>query len=124
MNLVDSCGWLEYLADGPNAAFFAPAIENTEKLLVPTLCILEVFKRVLQQRGEDAALQAAALMQQGQVIDLDAGTAVTAAKIGHEIKLPLADAVIVATAGIHHAVIWTQDSDLKDIEGVKFVKKR
>ncbi len=124
MNLVDSCGWLEYLADGPNAAFFAPAIENVEELLVPTLCILEVFKRVLQQRGEDAALQAAALMQQGQVIDLDSGTAVTAAKIGHEIKLPLADAVIVATARIHSAVIWTQDSDLKDVEGVKFVKKR
>ena len=124
MNLVDSCGWLEYLADGPNAAFFAPAIEDTEDILVPTLCILEVFKRVLQQRGEDAALQAVALMQQGRVIDLDSGIAVTAAKIGHEIKLPMADAVIVATARIHHAVIWTQDSDLKDVEGVKFVKKR
>lgn len=124
MNLVDSCGWLEYLADGPNAAFFAPAIEDTEDILVPTLCILEVFKRVLQQRGEDAALQAVALMQQGRVIDLDSGIAVTAAKIGHEIKLPMADAVIVATARIHHAVIWTQDSDLKEVEGVKFVKKR
>jgi len=124
MNLVDSCGWLEYLADGPNAAFFSSAIEKTDELLVPTLCILEVFKRVLQQRGEDTALQAAALMQQGQVIDLDSGTAVTAAKISHDIKLPLADAVIVATARIHHSVIWTQDSDLKDVEGVKFVKKR
>jgi predicted nucleic acid-binding protein len=124
MNLVDSCGWLEYLADGPNAAFFAPAIENTGDLIVPTLCILEVFKRVLQQRGEDAALQAAALMQQGQVIDLDSGIAVTATKISHEIKLPLADAVVVANARIHHAVIWTQDSDLKDVAGVKFVNKR
>jgi len=124
MNLVDSCGWLEYLADGPNAAFFASVIEKTEVLLVPTLCILEVFKRVLQQRGEDAALQAAALMQQGQVMDLDSGTAVTAAKISHEIKLPLADAVIVATARIHKAVIFTQDSDLKIIEGVKFIEKR
>ncbi len=124
MNLVDSCGWLEYLADGPNANFFASALENSEELLVPTLCILEVFKRVLQQRGEDAALQAAALMQQGQVIDLDSGTAVTAAKIGHEIKLALADAVVVASARIHHAVIWTQDSNLKNIEGVKYVKKR
>jgi predicted nucleic acid-binding protein len=123
-SLVDSCGWLEYLADGPNAAFFAPAIENTDELLVPTLCILEVFKRVLQQRGEDAALQAAALMQQGRVIELDSVTAINAAKIGHETKLPLADAVIVATGRIQHAVIWTQDSDLKDVEGVKFVKKQ
>ena len=124
MNLVDSCGWLEYLADGPNAAFFAPAIENTDDLIVPTLCILEVFKRVLQQKGEDAALQAAALMQQGQVIDLDSVIAVTAAKVSHEIKLPLADAVIVATARILNAVILTQDSDLKGVEGVKFVNKR
>ncbi len=124
MNLVDSCGWLEYLADGPNATFFARAIEDTENVLVPTLCILEVFKRVLQQRGEDAAIQAAALMQQGQVIDLDRRIAVTAAKLGHELKLPLADAVIVATARIHHAVVWTQDADLKDVEGVRYVKKR
>ena len=124
MNLVDSCGWLEYLADGPNAVFFAPAIENTDDLIVPTLCILEVFKRVLQQKGEDAALQTTALMQQGQVIDLDSGIAVTAAKISHETKLPLADAVIVATSRIYNAVIWTQDSDLKGVEGVKFVNKR
>src|SRR4030065_1274100 len=98
MNLVASCGWLEYLADGPNATFFASAIENTEELLVPTICILEVFKRVLQQRGEDSALQSAALMQQGQVVDLDSGTAVAAAKTGHKIKMALADAVIGATA--------------------------
>lgn len=121
MNLVDFCGWLEYLADGPNAFFFVPAIENTDDLLVPTLCILEVFKRGLPQRGEDAALQTAALMQQGQVVDLDSGTAVNVAKIGPEITLSLADAVIVATARIHYAVIWTQDSDSKVIE---FVKKR
>jgi predicted nucleic acid-binding protein len=124
MNLVDSCGWLEYFADGPNAAFFAPSVENTDDLIVPTLCILEVFKRVLQQKGEDAALQTTALMQQGQVIDLDSGIAVTAAKISHETKLPLADAVIVATSRIYNAVIWTQDSDLKGFEGVKFVNKR
>ena len=124
MNLVDSCGWLEYLADGPNAAFFAPAVENTDDLIVPTICILEVFKRVLQQKGEDTALQTAALMQQGLVIDLDSGIAITAAKVSHEMKLPLADAVIVATSRIHSAVIWTQDSDLKGVEGVKFVNKR
>ena len=124
MNLVDSCGWLEYLADGSNAGFFAPAVENTEKLLVPTLCILEVFKRVLQQRGEDSALQAVALMQQGQIVDLSVGIAVSAAKIGYAMKLPLADAAIVATARLHKATIWTQDSDLQNVEGVKFVKKR
>ena len=124
MNLVDSCGQLEYFADGPNAAFFAPAIENIDELIVPTLSVLEVFKKVLQQRGEGAALQSVALMQQGHVIDLDISIAVAAAKIGLEMKLPLADAVILATAKIRNAVVWTQDADFKNIDGVKFVNRR
>ncbi len=72
MNLVDSSGWLEYLADGPNAEFFAPPIEDTGRLIVPTISVLEVFKRVLQQRSENEALRAVALMRQGKVVDLDA----------------------------------------------------
>ena len=58
MNVVDSSGWLEYFANGKKAAFFAPAIEDPSKLIVPTLSLFEVFKRVLQQRGEAPALQA------------------------------------------------------------------
>jgi len=58
MNVVDSSGWLEYFADGANADFFAPAVEDLEKLLVPSISLLEVFKRVFQQRGESQALQA------------------------------------------------------------------
>ena len=71
MNVIDSSAWLEYFADGPNASYFAPAIQNTGELIVPTITLLEVFKRVYQQRGEGPALQAVALMQQGQVADLD-----------------------------------------------------
>lgn len=123
MNLVDSCGWLEYFADGKNAEFFAPAVEDTENILVPTICLLEVFKRILQQRNEDAALQAIALMQQGHVIDLDRLIALKAAQIGFELNLPLADSVILATAQAHNATIWTQDSDFKNIEGVKYKQK-
>jgi predicted nucleic acid-binding protein len=52
MNVVDSSAWLEYFANGSNASFFAPAIERTEELLVPSLVLYEVFKRVLQQRDE------------------------------------------------------------------------
>jgi len=82
MNIVDSCGWLEYLADGPNAGFFAGQLEDQGKLLVPTICITEVFKKILRQRGEDAALHAAALMQQGQVVDLDSAIAIRSREIG------------------------------------------
>lgn len=83
VNLVDSCGWLEYLADGPNADFFAGPLEKAARLLVPTICIAEVFKRLLQQKGEDAALHVAALMQQGNVVDLDSALAIEAARLGH-----------------------------------------
>jgi hypothetical protein len=71
MNVVDSCGWLEYFADGQNAAFFAPVIEDTASLIVPTVSLFEVFKRILQQRTENDALRAVALMQQGRVVVLD-----------------------------------------------------
>lgn len=107
MNVVDSSGWLEYFADGPNAAFFAPAIEATRELLVPTLSLYEVFKRVLQQRGEGQALQAVAMMQQGQVVDLTAAIALSAAKASIERRLPMADSVMLVTAQTHGATFWT-----------------
>ncbi|MFB0506728.1 MAG: type II toxin-antitoxin system VapC family toxin [Thermodesulfobacteriota bacterium] len=124
MNLVDSSGWLEYFGDAPNADFFAPAIEDVPNLLVPTICILEVFRRVLQQRDERAALQVAAIMQQGHVADMDSAVALNAARVGVDLKLPLADSVILATARMHNATIWTQDEDFKGLEGVRYVSKR
>ena len=124
MNLVDSSAWLEYFANGPNAGFFARAIEEADKLLVPTICILEVFKRVLQQRGEGAALRVAAQMQQGKVVDLDRALALSTAKIGLDIKLPLADSVILATARAYSALLWTQDSDFAKVKGVKYAARQ
>jgi len=124
MNLVDSCGWLEYFADSSYADFYAPAIEDISTLIVPTICILEVFKRVHQQRGEDAAVQIVAVMQQGQVVALSESIALRAAKAGNELRLPLADSVILATAQVHGAVVWTQDAHFKDIAGVKYIERR
>ena len=124
MNVVDSSGWLEYLADGPNAGFFAGVLQDTDRLIVPTISVLEVFKRVLQQRGEDAALQAAAAMQQGELADLTLRVALESARLGHNLKLPLADSVMLATARLNQAVLWTQDADFKGLEGVRYVAKR
>ena len=120
MNLVDSSAWLEYLADGPGAGSFEAAITKTNDLLVPVICLYEVFKRVLQQRDEHTALRAIALMQQGRVVDLDADIVLRAAKNSIEYKLPMADAIILATARAYEAVIWTQDADFRNIEGVKY----
>ena len=124
MNVVDSSAWLEYFANGPNAAVFAPAIEKTSDLLVPSLTLYEVFKRVLQQRDEGHALQAVAVMEQGSVIDLDAPLALIAARTSIEHRLPLADSVVLATARTHEAVLWTQDADFKGMAGVEYRKHK
>ena len=124
MNVVDSSGWLEYFADGPNANKFAPVIQNTRGLIVPTLSLYEVFKRVSQQRSETDALRAIALMQQGQVIDLDTSIALRAAKLSIVLKLPMADSMILATAQEHRATLWTQATDFEGMEGVKYFSKR
>jgi len=121
MNVVDSSGWLEYFADGANSSFFAPAIESPAKLIVPTLSLFEVYKRVAVQRGEPAALQAIALMHQARVVDLDAPLALTAARLSIAARLPLADSVILATARAHDAVLWTQDADFEGMDRVRYI---
>lgn len=120
MNVVDSSGWLEYFADGPNAEFFASPITDTSRLIVPAISLLEVFKHVLRNSGEGAALDTIASMREGKVIPLDEGLALNAAKLGLELRLPLADSVILATARAHQADLWTQDSDFEGIEGVQY----
>jgi len=123
VNLVDSCGWLEYLADGPNAQFFADAIENVGDLIVPSLSLYEVFKRIVQQRGEGDALQAVALMQQGRVVDLTPSVALSAARVSVDEHLPMADSVMLATARAWGATFWTQDADFALVAGVKYLAK-
>jgi predicted nucleic acid-binding protein len=121
VNLVDSSGWLEYFAGNPLAGAFEPALKDIENLIVPTICLCEVFKVVLRERGEQEALQAAALMKQGHVTDLTEHIALKAAQISCRQKLPMADSLIYATALLHGAVLWTMDSDFKDVEGVTYV---
>jgi len=123
VNLVDSSGWLEYFAEGPNAGFFAPALEDTEHLAVSTINIYEVFKHVHHQRGEDSALWAVALMQQGIVAEVTSSIAMDAARLSVELKLPMADSLILATARAHDAVLWTQDADFDGMTRVKYVRK-
>jgi len=117
MNVVDSSGWLEYFAGTPDAEHFAAPIEDFANLVVPVISLYEVFKRILQQRGEGSALQAIAFMQQGQVAELTASLSLSAARISAHEKLPMADSIMLATARAHGATLWTQDSDFQDFPG-------
>ena len=124
MNVVDSSGWLEYFGEGQNAGFFVPPIEKIDQLIVPTICMYEVFKRLSNLVSEDEALRAVGVMSLGQVVELNRQLALNAAKISRELKLALADSIILATARANNATLWTQDEHFKDLDGVKYIEKK
>ena len=123
MNVVDSSGWLEYFAKGGNAHFFATVVKDVDFLVVPTVCIYEVFKRLLSQRGEEDALQAVGIMSLGIIADLTREIAVNAANISSESKIAMADSIILATARAYEATLWTQDVDFKGVGRVQYIEK-
>jgi len=124
MNIVDSSGWIEYFNNGKNADFFAPLIENTQELLVPAICIYEVFKCILQQHGESMAERIVANMFQGNVIDHTAPLALSAAKISINHKIPMANSFILATARLYNATLWTEDKHFEGLEGVEYIRSQ
>jgi toxin FitB len=124
VNIVDSSGWLEYFTNGPNAQRFLPALKETSSLVVPVVSIYEVFKVVLRESGENAAIQAAMAMQKATVVEMTSRLAMAAAKISLELLLPMADSMILATAQIHNATIWTQDAHFKNLASVKYFAKK
>jgi len=124
MNIVDSSGWLEYFADGPNARAFLPPLRDAARLLVPVVTIYEVFKVILRESTENEALEAAAAMQKGTVVNVTGTIALAAARLSVEFKLPMADILILATAHAYDATIWTQDVDFRSIAGVKYFARK
>lgn len=123
MNIVDSSGWLEFLSDGPNADDFSVPLSDIDNLIVPSISVFEVFKVVIRERDEDSALLAASLMKQGKVVDLSFEISIQAAKLSQENNLPMADSIILTTAYISGATVWTQDADFKEFENVKYFPK-
>lgn len=123
MNVLDSSAWLEIFADGPNAEAFVAPLDDLDELVVPVITVYEVFKQIFREIGESEALEAVAMMRQGQVVDLSSATALRGAKLSLDHSLPMADALILATALDHGATLWTQDGDFAEIEGVRYFEK-
>jgi predicted nucleic acid-binding protein len=124
VNVVDSSGWIEFLGGGANAEFFTKAVSDTTHLIVPTISVFEVCRWMRRELGERRALDAMALMQQGSIIDLDATLAMSAARLSLELKLPMADSIILATARANNATLWTQDDDFEGLDDVKYIAKK
>ncbi len=123
MNLVDSSGWLEYFSDGSNASYFVEPLSDSDQLVVPSISVFEVFKVLLREKGESAALQGAAAMQRSRIVDLTSTLAMSAATLSLNLKLPMADSMILAVARSYNAVLWTQDVDFKGMENVNYIAK-
>ena len=121
MNLVDSCGWIEYFCDSPLADYYSEAIEHVEELVVPVVCILEVFKKIYLEKDENTALIAVAHMRQGKVIPLTESIALAAAVLGIEKRLPIADSIIYATGRAAGADIFTQNEHFRGLENIQFI---
>lgn len=121
MNVVDSSGWLEYFTAGQNAAFFKPALEDKEHLIVPVICLYEVFKLTLLRKGEEDALHIAGIMSTGISVDVSREIALSAGQLSIKYKIPMADSLILATARQHQAILWTQDEHFNGIPRVKYI---
>lgn len=124
MNVVDSSGWLEYFSDGRNASHFEVPLKDLDSLVVPTVSIYEVFKVLLRESGEEAALQAASAMQRGHLVDLTPQRALSAATFSLKHSLPMADSIILAAAREYEATLWTQDDDFKGLDMVNYFPKK
>ena len=120
--VVDSSGWIEVFTDGGQAEHFLALLADESSLVVPAISIFEVFKWILREHGEAQAVQAAAVMQCGQVVDLDTRLALAAAQLSHALRLPMADSIILATARDHQARLHTMDSDFRGIPDVEWIE--
>jgi predicted nucleic acid-binding protein len=121
MNLVDSSGWLSFLLDEPNADLFAPAIVAIDRLIVPSIVVLEVYRHLRRFFGIETAVRAVSPMHDGIGVDLTQDIALLAGELGRRHDLPLADSVILASARSFGATLWTQDSDFEGLRNVEYV---
>ena len=123
MNIVDSSCWLEYLMDSEIGASIASVIENPKELIVPTITLYEVYKKLLAEKNEEYAQNVIAYMQAGTVVDLNADVSLSAAEISRRYKLAMADSIIYATSLHYSATVFSCDHHFKDLHNVRYYSK-
>lgn len=122
MILVDSCGWLEFLTDGPLADEYALFFEDPEQIVTPTIVLYEVTKKIQREKSKDKAQAVAAQMVRTTVVDLDAQIALLAADISLQRNIPVADAIVYATAQARDCQVATSDRHFLNLPQVLFMK--
>lgn len=123
MVLVDTCGWIEWLVDGPLADRFAPHLADPADLVVPTLVQFELYRWLCRERDENFALEVIGVTEQGRVAPLDTPLALLAADLSAQHQLAMADACIYATARQSGVDLVTSDAHFKALPGVVHLAK-
>jgi len=121
--VVDSSGWLEYMGDGRKVSRFAPYLESPERVLLPSIVVYKVYKKLLREQGKELAeiLLSLAYGFHDRVIQLDLELSLLAARKSLETHLPMADAIVYATAHHHKANLVTSDTHFANLPGVKLI---
>ena len=119
--LIDSSGWLEYLTSDKKAALFAPYLEPKRRVVVPTIVIFEVRKILLLRQSKAIADEFVGEALGREVADLDRNIAIAAAELGLRHQLPMADAIIYATALAYQAELITTDAHFSGLQGVRIL---
>ena len=121
MVLIDSSGWIEFFIDGPMAGTYARHLKDPSRVITPTIVLYEVFRKIRRDRTEEEALSAVSIMNRTKVVDLTESTALFAAEVSIKHSLPMADAIVYATALESGCKVITSDAHFRDLDRVVFV---
>ncbi|MHB8883062.1 MAG: PIN domain-containing protein [Thermodesulfovibrionales bacterium] len=121
--LIDSSGWIEFFTDGPLAKEYAVHIKDPSKIVTPTIVLYEVYKKIKRERTESEALSAVSALNQTVVTDLSESIALLAADLSIKHALPMADAIVYASALENDCRVVTGDAHFRELDGVLFIGK-
>lgn len=124
MSVVDSSGWIEFLANDPNASAFEPEIDPPSGLVIPTIVVVEVLRWLRAHGRAHEAEATLSAMASARLVPLTAPIASLAAELGIQHRLPLADSIVYATARFLGEELWTQDKDFDGLPGVRYIPKQ
>ena len=120
--VVDSSCWIEILTSGPRASRCEKMVRRADSILVPTLVLFEVYKKISSKVGEAQSLSTVGYLSQNKVLDLDRATALLAADLSLELNLPMADSIVLAHAKIQNAELVTMDNDFAGLDRVTVIR--
>ena len=120
--ILDSSCWIEYFLGSPFASPYAEHV-TASTVLVPTIILFEVSRKLLQSYPTKDVLSALSLMKQQRVLPLTEAVALDAAQLAEDLSLSSADAILCAIATSKQATLFTHDVDLKGLHRVEFLPK-